>query len=302
MPEPLSGGDLSKLWSHINIAEEDRPLLLAIMVDAFIQPRTPKPVTEFQAEHGTAKSTTAKRLVALIDPTVAELRSPPRDLETWTVTTAGSWVVALDNLSTIPDWLSDAICRASTGEAGMKRQLYTDEDISVIQFRRCVVITGIDVGGLNADLTDRLVSIKLKPIEEDDRKPETELEAAWATDYAAVLGGLLDLAAKVHAMLPTLESGPLPRMADFGRVLAGVDRITDSNGMERYRSQRGHLLGPGGLCQVTLSSRGWSTCATTPATTGTPRPRFCPTSYLEATAGGRSLLTGRRKPGPSPPG
>ena len=38
-----------RLWSFINIAEEDRPLLLAIMIDALIQLETPKPITGLQA-------------------------------------------------------------------------------------------------------------------------------------------------------------------------------------------------------------------------------------------------------------
>jgi hypothetical protein len=234
MPEPAWCGDLSKLWGHIHIAVEDRPLLLAVMVDALIQPNTPKPVTSFQAEHGTAKSTSAKRMRTLIDPSTTPLRSPPRNEDTWIVTAAGQWSIALDNLSNMPDWLSDAICRASTGDGDVKRTLYTDDGLSAFSFRRCVILTGLDLGGLNGDLTDRLVPIKLEPINPDDRLTEAELENQWSTDYAVIFAGLLDLAAKVHHMLPTLERTPLPRMADFGRVLMCVDAITGGDGMARY--------------------------------------------------------------------
>ena len=240
MAEPAFDGDLEKLWRHVNIAGEDRVLLLAVMVDALIQPNTPKPVTGLLAEHGTAKSTCTKRVVSLVDPSVVPLRGAPRDLEQWTTAAAGSWVVALDNVSVIPDWLSDAICRAATGDGNVKRQLYTDDNLSVIKFRRAVIVNGIDVGGLNGDLADRLVPIELKRI--TDWVDEAELEAEWNTDYASIFGGLLDLAAKVHQMLPTLERIPLPRMADFARVLACVDKLENSAGMARYRTRAEHML------------------------------------------------------------
>lgn len=184
------------------------------------------------AEHGSAKTTSAKRIVQLIDPSPAELRSPPRDAEQWITAASGSWVVALDNLSSIPQWLSDFICRASTFDGNVKRALYTDDNLSVAKFRRSVIITGIDVGGLSGDLTDRLVPIELRAIE--TRLPESELEKMWEADRAEILGALLNLAAKVHHKLPTLEHMSLPRMADFGRVLMSVDAIYGSKGVDRY--------------------------------------------------------------------
>ncbi len=93
--EPIRGGDLSDLWRFVNIADEDRPVLLAVLVDVLIQPYTPKPVTGLQAEHGSAKSSTAKFMVWLGDPTAAELRSPPKDLEQWITAASGSWMVVV---------------------------------------------------------------------------------------------------------------------------------------------------------------------------------------------------------------
>ncbi|HEY8094363.1 MAG TPA: hypothetical protein VID93_11290 [Acidimicrobiales bacterium] len=53
------------------------------------------------------------------------LRAVPRDLEGWAVAAAGSYVVGLDNLS---------------GEAIVRRALYTDSGLSVVAFRRAVVV------------------------------------------------------------------------------------------------------------------------------------------------------------------
>ena len=242
MADPKRGGDLDKLWQYVNVAKEDQPVLLAVMVDALIQPTTPKPVTGFLAEHGCAKSSTTKCVVSLIDPSVVPARAIPRDLSQWMTTAAGSYVVAVDNLSTIPDWLSDAICRAATGDGDVRRQLYTDDSLLVVKMIRSVIINGIDPGGLNGDFTDRLAPMELKQIATADRREEKELHARWDMDRAEILGGVLDLAAMVHARLSTLGRIPLPRMADFGRVLTCVDQVQGNNGMKRYYERTAHMM------------------------------------------------------------
>jgi hypothetical protein len=242
MPDPERGGDLHRLWDFINVAEPDRPIVLAFMVAALIQPDVPHTILAFIAEHGSAKSTTTKRVVSLTDPSVVPLRMPPRDIDTWITGANGSWVVALDNLSQIPDWLSDALCRAATGDGNVKRQLYTDTGLSVIQILRCVILNGIDMGGLNGDLTDRLILADLERITEADRRDETELKAEWLQAHPAILAGLLDLAAKVHHRLPTIRVDRLPRMADYAKVLACIDEIHHTEGLQRYRERATHLV------------------------------------------------------------
>jgi hypothetical protein len=242
MPAPERGGDLNRLWDFINVVEPDRPLVLAFMVAALIQPDVPHTILAFLAEHGSAKSTTTKRVVSLTDPSVVPLRMPPRDIDTWITGANGSWVVALDNLSHIPDWLSDALCRAATGDGNIKRQLYTDVGLSVIRILRCVILNGIDIGGLNGDLADRLTLAELNRITEADRRDETELEAEWLQAYPAIFSGLLDLAAQVHAELPGVRVDCLPRMADYAKVLACVDKINNTEGLQRYRERATHLV------------------------------------------------------------
>ena len=236
MPQPVCSGELEGLWSYLNIAAEDRALVLAVVVDALINPGTAKPITGFTGEHGRAKTASSTRFAQLIDPSTVDLQNPPKDLEHWLSTAAGSWVVGLDNLSSLPDWLSDAFCRAATGSGNVKRTLYTDDNLSVYRFRRCVVFNGIDLGGLRGDLADRLISFDLQQISRYDS--EAELKDAWRRDWPVVFGGLLNLAARIHKMLPAMADQPdLPRMADFARVLTCVDEIEGTEGMGHYRDR-----------------------------------------------------------------
>ena len=206
LPEPTHGGNLEDLWTWLNVSEGDRPLIAAELV-ARLFSDVPHVVLAILGEHGTAKTTTTKILVSLLDPSPVTVRKPPRDMESWVTMAAGSWVVALDNLSDIPPWLSDSICRASTGDGDVRRRLYTDGDYAVFAFRRCVIFNGIDVGALATDLADRTLPITLQPIAEGDRRNEKAFWADWSDDHPKLLGAILSLASKVLRQSPRDQSG-----------------------------------------------------------------------------------------------
>ncbi len=233
MPDPEPGGTLDELWRFVNISPEDRPLLLAYMVAAFFE-NIPHPVMALEAEHGSAKSSTARTIAMLTDPSSAPLRKVSRDADSWVTAAAGSWVVTVDNVSTIPDWFSDALCRASTGEGDVRRKLYTDGGLSVVSFRRCTILTGIDLGGLRGDLTDRLLRINLRRIDDTARLGEKELDAEWEAARPRIFGALLDLVAATLQALPCVRLERKARLADFHRILAAVDEVLGTRGQDRY--------------------------------------------------------------------
>ena len=90
----------------------------------------PYPVLVLTGEQGSAKSTCARMLRALVDPSQAPLRSVPRIERDLFIAAQREHVIALDNLSGVPAWLSDALCRLSTGGAYASRELYyNDEEV-----------------------------------------------------------------------------------------------------------------------------------------------------------------------------
>ncbi len=236
LPEPRRGGDLSALWKWINVQEDDRVLLLGYLVAALI-PDIPHPVLSLQGEQGTGKTTATRTCVALLDPSAAPLRKPPKDADGWVTAASGSWVVALDNVSAITPWLSDAICRAVTGDGDVRRKLYSDGDLAVFAFRRVVMLNGIDHGALRGDLSERLLAIHLDRIADEARLEDAELANVWTETHPRILGALLDLVSEVLAVRPDLHLAELPRMADFARILASVDRVEGTDSLGRYLEQ-----------------------------------------------------------------
>lgn len=235
MPEPH--GDLDCLREILNVREDYLPLVKGILVASLI-PDIPHPVVLLNGEQGTGKTTCATFVTGLFDPSPAPVRSPPRDPEQWAVAAAGSYAVVLDNISAIPPWLSDALCKASTGDGWLRRRLYTDGEIAVLSFRRVVFLTSIDTGALRGDLGDRLVSVVLERIDDAHRIPEAEIQRRYRDRLPELMGGLFDLVCRVLKQLETLEPSPLPRMADFGRVLLAVDRELGTDSMAKFLGQR----------------------------------------------------------------
>lgn len=241
LPLPAGSGSLAPLRELLNIAAGDWPLIVAWLIAALVPP-IPHPVLLLRGEQGTAKSTAARILTSLLDPCASQLRTAPRSLEDWAVAASGSWVTCLDNISDIPPWLSDAICRAVTGDGLLRRERYTDSDVSVLTFQRVIAMTSIDPGRLQGDLADRLLAIELARIDEDSRAADQSIADAWRGRHAGVLAGLLDFAADVLAVLPAIRtSGKLPRMADYGRILLAVDQILGTDGYQRYADQAGQI-------------------------------------------------------------
>ncbi len=240
LPRPSTTGSVDHLWTLLNVAPADRPVLLGYLVAALL-PNIPHPILLLTGEQGTGKSTAARVISSVVDPSAVQLRKPPRDLESWTTAAAGSHVVAVDNLSGLPDWFSDALCRASTGDGDVRRLLYANGDLYVIAFRRVVILNGIDIGAVRDDLSDRLVTVDLNRIHDRRRQRDTDLTERSGRVAPLILGGLLDLASQVLAILPDVRLERSPRMADFAHVLAAVDRINGTDGMGRYRQLAGEL-------------------------------------------------------------
>ncbi len=225
LPIPAAPGDLAPLRVLLNVSDGGFRLLVGWLVAAFL-PDIPHPILVLTGEQGTAKSTAARLTVCLLDPSPAPLRSAPRDVRQWSVTASASWVVALDNISTIAPWLSDTLCKAVTGDGMVDRALYTDDDVTVLSYRRVLAMTSIDAGDLAGDLAERILPLELTRIDPTRRRTDAEIAAAYDAARPAVLAALLDLLSQVLAALPAVQVTELPRMADFARILAALDSVT----------------------------------------------------------------------------
>lgn len=240
LPTPERGGSLDELWELLNLEPDDRPLLASWLVAGLV-PDIPHPALGLSGEQGTGKSTVSKFVVSALDPSPVPVRKPPKDAESWVTAAAGSWVVGLDNLSEVQPWMSDSICRACTGDGDVRRKLYTDGDLAVFRFRRLVLLNGIDFGAMRGDLADRLMPFTLPRVSDRQRLDEEELWPLWHQRHPRILGALLDLAASVAGVLPSVRLESKPRMADFARIVAAVDVVLGTDALSTYLGKQAAL-------------------------------------------------------------
>ncbi|MEU9158457.1 ATP-binding protein [Streptomyces sp. NPDC048417] len=234
MPAPVLDGDgLAKLHALLNMDESAFHQLVAWLIAAWI-PDIPHPALVCKGEQGTGKSKAAQMFINLIDPSPAAKRSQPRDEKAWSRQAFSSWALCLDNISTIPPWLSDTLCKAVTGDGVVDRALYTDDDVVVLTFKRVLAMTTIDAGALAGDLAERVLLVDLQLIDATRRRSEEELDATFDVVRPAVLGALFDVLACALAVLPSIRLESMPRMADFARVLAAVDQTQGWNTLGDY--------------------------------------------------------------------
>jgi hypothetical protein len=215
LPRPVGGGSLNLLRQFINVGNDHNWILCASWLVAALRPRGPYPVLVLQGEQGSAKSTMAKFLRRIVDPYVALVRTPPRDERDLVICANNSWVVAYDNLSGIPHWLSDSFCRLSTGGGFSTRLLYTDSEEQIFEAMRPVILNGIDHLPERADLADRALVLTLPHIPAEQRKDEDDLYAEFEAALPQVLGGLYTAVSVALHRRASIRLTSKPRMADF---------------------------------------------------------------------------------------
>jgi hypothetical protein len=143
------------------------------------------------------------------------LRTIPVNERDLFISAVNAHVLAYDNLSGMRDWISDALCRVSTGGSFAIRQNYTDQDEVLFDASNPIILNGIeDIIG-RPDLADRAVFLRLEPISQELRRPESELWATFDEVYPRIFGALLGGLVTGLQRLPQISMPQLPRMADF---------------------------------------------------------------------------------------
>lgn len=215
LPLPERGGRVDELLSVLNLAPEDWPLVAGWLVAA-LNPHGPYPLLFVHGEQGTGKSSLAWMLKDLIDPSIGSLRVHPRDGYDLMLAAANNCVLSFDNLSSLPVWLSDGLCRVSTGGSLATRASACDDDEEVVlNVTRPVILTGIEELATRGDLLDRAILLYLPKMEAAKYRSFQQVWAQYEEMRPRVLGALLDAVSVALQCLPQLKLEQLPRMADF---------------------------------------------------------------------------------------
>jgi hypothetical protein len=218
VPEPCEDGLERELTPFINTESSSEFKLICSWLVAAFHPAGPFTILAVSGEQGSGKSNLCRMLRTLTDPNASPIRAAPEQLRDLVVTADNGWMLCYDNISSIPAWLSDALCRISTGSGFSTRELHTDRDEAVFYGSRPALLNGIPDLAARPDLQDRTIGIVLPAIPEDRRRPESDVWRDFEEALPRILGGLLDGVAASLRNLSTVRLDKLPRMADFARI------------------------------------------------------------------------------------
>lgn len=218
LPEPVRDSDVGELLRFVNVGSYDDFILLVHWIIAAFT-AGPYPILVLQGEQGTAKSTMAKVVRTLIDPSVSPIRSLPNSERDLMVAAKNGWVQCFDNVSQLSRNFADALCRLATGGGLSTRKNYTDDEEIFLDAKRPCILNGIQpFVGNRTDLIDRAIFLYLPPIPDKNRRCEREFWGEYEKVKPRILGAILDAVWCALSCDKTFKRPEYKRMSDFNHI------------------------------------------------------------------------------------
>ena len=217
LPEPEAGETIELLREFVNVESDSDFRVFVAFLAAALRPSGPFVILTVTGQAGSSKSTLAKTAVLLVDPKTPPSTGAPRDERDLFVSASNSWLLSFTNLSNLPQWFSDALCRLADGEGFKTRQLHSDRGEAIFSGARPIVLNGIGDLAKQPDLADRTLPISPPLLRDEQRREEREFWDAFEAARPMILGALCHIVAGGLRRLPDIKLERLPRRADFAR-------------------------------------------------------------------------------------
>jgi hypothetical protein len=208
-----------RVTRYFPVGDANSRLMLLIYITTAFLPHIPRPVLVLSGAKGSGKTVMFRLLRELIDPSEPACLDLHYNKGEMVQVAAHNYCLYVDNMSDLPGWMSDFLCRVCTGEGFSKRALYSDDTDYTYSFKRLVGYNGIYAPKFRSDLFDRILLFNLPAISQHDRKTEEEIFSQFLLEKPYILGIIFTVISRAIASMEagTVSNVPLPRLADFAR-------------------------------------------------------------------------------------
>ncbi len=137
MPQPAANGSLDDLWALVNVTEDDRPLVLALLICSWMTGIS-QPIVFVTGPQDAGKTEFARFALSIVDPVTIPERGGalPTKEEDWKSRVSAYRCVLIDNASHITAQQSDTLCKV-TQAAKPPRGPSTPTTPHISQTSRC---------------------------------------------------------------------------------------------------------------------------------------------------------------------
>jgi DNA polymerase, archaea type len=216
----------------MHIQEPGHRLLTKVWIISLFMPEFPHPIGITYGEKGGSKSTFCRFVKRLVDPNKIELLTTPQEKSEFVQQLHHNYLAVYDNIKKLPRWFSDEACKAITGVGSSKRRLYSDDEDIIYDYKRCLMISGINNSLTEPDALDRSILTQFDRIADEQRKEESEIETIFEEMRPKLFGYILEMLVKTLQIKPSIKLSNLPRMADFTVWAEAVARAMGYQPME----------------------------------------------------------------------
>jgi len=212
-PQTVTRQIMPTLQRLLNLTHADSHRAAVWLLSA-LRPQGPHPILVLEGPPFSGKSTAARMLRAILDPSAAPVSSLPYFEHDLIALATLNWILAFDHVGQIRPNISATLCRLATGAAVRQREKGDDREPTVQELHRPIILTATAAWNPDESLAERILTLRLNPLPK--RRPEAELFEEFETIRPTLLASLCDAtstALREHPQFPSPEH-QVPRLPD----------------------------------------------------------------------------------------
>lgn len=220
---------LDEVLNLFNISDEEKKLIKVFIISLFV-PSIPKPYLIFTGEKGSGKTTMARIIKSIVDPTTSEIIDVKKSSD-FSKSLGSEYLKILDNINELSKNQSDILCRAIYGGA---YETITKDGVIVKNYKSAVIMTGITCPVFRDDLLDRCIMIEVKALKhyiplEDIMKKVKEM-------MPFIYSNILEILSKAKAFEKSMKIDISDeRMADWCRCCYCIGETIEPSGGKNFK-------------------------------------------------------------------
>lgn len=210
---------VSEFLNRVGVPPDHVLILVALLCD-WLRADTPHPVLNITGAAGGGKSSLARTIISLLDPTASgKLPETKIEEEHIAASAQSRHLLVADNASHLSRDAQDLICRCVYGYETSHRKYYSQTAVERLPINNPFIITSIIAAITAPDLHDRAIRLPFKPRRQFES--QTLLAEVLDRERAEVLGALLSLLSAGMAHIATTRSSS-HRLVDFALLGDGI--------------------------------------------------------------------------------